>query len=105
MRSGWRNGLNRSCARFRAPTAPRGAAVVRGEAAWVSGVGAGEVNTRATEAAQGTGVIAAQISAMRDPTGQATAALQSIGGTIERMNEIAVAIAGAVGEQGAATKE
>jgi methyl-accepting chemotaxis protein len=86
--------LNATIEAARAGDAGRGFAVV-----------ASEVKNLATQTAQATGVIAAQISSMRDATGQAAVALQSIGGTIQRMNEIAVAIAGAVEEQGAATRE
>ena len=43
-------------------------------------------------------------TSMRTATGEAVTALRSIGGTIQRMNEIAAAIAGAVEQQGAATQ-
>ena len=42
---------------------------------------------------------------MRQSTNQAVVALRGIGTTIQRMNDIATAIAGAVEEQGSATKE
>jgi methyl-accepting chemotaxis protein len=86
--------LNATIEAARAGEAGRGFAVV-----------ASEVKNLATQTAQATGVIAAQITSMRDATGLAATALRSIGGTIQRMNEIAVTIAGAVEEQGAATRE
>ena len=86
--------LNATIEAARAGEAGRGFAVV-----------ASEVKNLATQTARATGEIAAQIAAMRDATGHAVTALRSIGGTIQRMNEIAVAIAGAVEEQGAATRE
>ncbi len=86
--------LNATIEAARAGDAGRGFAVV-----------ASEVKNLATQTAQATGVIAAQIESMREATGLAAAALRSIGGTIQRMNEIAVAIAGAVEEQGGATRE
>jgi methyl-accepting chemotaxis protein len=86
--------LNATIEAARAGDAGRGFAVV-----------ASEVKNLATQTAQATKGIAAQIETMRDATGQAATALRSIGGTISRMNEIAVAIAGAVEEQSAATRE
>jgi methyl-accepting chemotaxis protein len=76
-----------------------------GEAGKGFAVVASEVKELATQTARATGDIAAQIASMRDATGHAVTALRSIGETIQRMNEIAVAIAGAVEEQGAATRE
>ncbi|MDE2008362.1 MAG: hypothetical protein KGI51_17475, partial [Rhodospirillales bacterium] len=58
-----------------------------------------------TQTARATEEIGSQIAAMQGATGQAVEALRSIGATIQRMNEIATAIAGAVEEQGAATQE
>jgi len=66
---------------------------------------ASEVKNLATQTARATGEISTQIASMRDATGHAVKALRSIGGTIQRMNDIAVAVAGAVEEQGTATRE
>jgi methyl-accepting chemotaxis protein len=63
------------------------------------------VKALATQTAKATDEIAGQIGAIQSTTGDAVHAIQSIGGTIERLNEIAGAIASAVEEQGAATKE
>ncbi len=76
-----------------------------GEAGKGFAVVAAEVKTLATQTAKATEGITAQIASMRGATDQAVAALRGIGGTIQRMNEIAVVIAGAVEEQGAATQE
>lgn len=86
--------LNATIVAARAGEAGKGFAVV-----------AAEVKTLATQTAKATEGITAQIASMRGATDQAVAALRGIGGTIQRMNEIAVAIAGAVEEQGAATQE
>ncbi|MDE2516459.1 MAG: methyl-accepting chemotaxis protein, partial [Rhodospirillales bacterium] len=76
-----------------------------GEAGKGFAVVASEVKTLATQTARATEEIGAQISAMQGATGQAVTALRSIGETIQRMSEIATAIAGAVEQQGAATQE
>jgi methyl-accepting chemotaxis protein len=86
--------LNATIEAARAGEAGRGFAVV-----------AAEVKNLATQTARATGEIATQIAAMRSATGDAVTALRSIGETIQRMNEIAVAISGSVEEQGAATRE
>jgi methyl-accepting chemotaxis protein len=86
--------LNATIEAARAGEAGRGFAVV-----------ASEVKNLATQTAKATEGIVTQIASMRNATGQAVTALRSIGGTIQRMNEIAVAIASAVEEQGAATRE
>jgi methyl-accepting chemotaxis protein len=49
--------------------------------------------------------IAAQVTAILGATGSAVKAIQDISGTIVRVNQIAAAIATAVEEQGAATRE
>ena len=76
-----------------------------GEAGKGFAVVASEVKTLATQTARATQEIGAQIATMQGEVGQAVSALRSIGGTIQRMNEIATAIAGAVEEQGATTQE
>ena len=76
-----------------------------GEAGKGFAVVASEVKALATQTARATEEIGSQIAAMQGATGQAVEALRSIGATIQRMNEIATAIAGAVEEQGAATQE
>ncbi len=65
---------------------------------------AGEVKTLATQTAKATQEIGGQIAAMQQATRQAVTALRSIGGTIQRMNEIATTIASSVEQQGAATQ-
>ena len=75
-----------------------------GEAGKGFAVVASEVKILANQTAKATEGIAGQIASMRTATGEAVTALRSIGGTIQRMNEIAAAIAGAVEQQGAATQ-
>jgi methyl-accepting chemotaxis protein len=76
-----------------------------GEAGKGFAVVASEVKQLATQTAKATDEIAAQIGAIQSATSEAVGAIQSIGGTIERINEITGAIASAVEEQGAATRE
>ncbi len=76
-----------------------------GEAGKGFAVVASEVKSLATQTAKATEDIAAQIKAIQGATGSAVQAIQGIGGTIGRINEIATTIASAVEEQGAATKE
>lgn len=76
-----------------------------GEAGKGFAVVASEVKTLATQTAKATQDIAVQIGGMQQSAGQAATALRGIGATIQRMNEIATAIAGAVEQQGAATQE
>ncbi|HYD66568.1 methyl-accepting chemotaxis protein, partial [Azospirillum sp.] len=66
---------------------------------------ASEVKTLANQTAQATDEIAAQITAVQSSTGDAVAAIDGIGRTIARMNEVTTAIASAIEEQGAATQE
>jgi methyl-accepting chemotaxis protein len=76
-----------------------------GEAGKGFAVVASEVKSLANQTAKATEEIAAQVAAMQDATSDAVTAIQSIGGTIGSINEIATTIASAVEEQGAATQE
>ncbi|MDO9713929.1 globin-coupled sensor protein [Paracraurococcus lichenis] len=76
-----------------------------GEAGKGFAVVASEVKSLATQTAQATDEIAAQVGAIQAATQQAVQAIQGITGTIGGMNEIASGIAAAVQEQGAATAE
>jgi PAS domain S-box-containing protein len=75
-----------------------------GEAGKGFAVVASEVKSLANQTAKATEDINAQIAAMQSATGATVAAIQSIGETIGQINEIAVAIASAVEQQGAATQ-
>jgi methyl-accepting chemotaxis protein len=86
--------LNATIEAARAGDAGKGFAVV-----------ASEVKTLASQTAKATEEIAAQITAMQGATNGAVAAIERINGTIDRMSEIATAIASAIEEQGAATQE
>ncbi len=76
-----------------------------GEAGKGFAVVAGEVKALATQTARATGEIAAQITHMQTATTEAAEATLAITGTIERINEISGAIAAAVEEQDAVTRE
>jgi methyl-accepting chemotaxis protein len=76
-----------------------------GEAGKGFAVVASEVKSLATQTAKATDEIAAQVTSIQGATGSAVKAIQDIGGTIVRVNQIAAAIAAAVEEQGAATRE
>jgi methyl-accepting chemotaxis protein len=86
--------LNATIEAARAGDAGKGFAVV-----------ASEVKSLATQTAKATEEIAAQIGAIQSVTGEAVTAIQGIGSTIARISEISTAIASAIEEQGAATKE
>jgi len=86
--------LNATIEAARAGDAGKGFAVV-----------ASEVKSLANQTAKATEEIASQINAMQAATGEAVRAIDGIGGTIGRINEIASAIAAAVEEQGAATRD
>lgn len=86
--------LNATIEAARAGDAGKGFAVV-----------AGEVKSLASQTAKATSEIRAQIDDIQAVTGQAAEAIRGIGGIIREMNEIAIATASAVEEQGAATRE
>ncbi|MBL8839768.1 MAG: HAMP domain-containing protein [Alphaproteobacteria bacterium] len=66
---------------------------------------ASEVKSLATQTAKATDEIAAQIAAIQGATGNAVGAIDGIGRTIAELSQVASAIASAVEEQGAATRE
>ena len=86
--------LNATIEAARAGEAGRGFAVV-----------ANEVKALASQTADATTEISEQVSELQDVTGSAVKSVKGISGTITRLNEISVAIAGAVEEQSAATTE
>ena len=86
--------LNATIEAARAGEAGRGFAVV-----------ASEVKALANQTAKATEDISTQIAAIQGETGLAVDAIKAIGGTIRQMNEIATAIAAAVEQQGAATRD
>lgn len=86
--------LNATIEAARAGEAGRGFAVV-----------ASEVKALAEQTAKATGEIGLQISGIQSATHASVDAIKEISETIERLSEIASAIAAAVEEQGAATRE
>jgi methyl-accepting chemotaxis protein len=86
--------LNATIEAARAGDAGKGFAVV-----------AHEVKNLAGQTARATDDIGTQIAAVQTETRMAVQAIEGIGQTIANINELAVAIAGAVEEQGAATTE
>jgi methyl-accepting chemotaxis protein len=85
--------LNATIEAARAGDAGKGFAVV-----------ATEVKTLAAQTAKATGEIAAQIGGMQSATREAVTAIETIGRTIGRINDIAGDIAAAVEQQGATTQ-
>ena len=76
-----------------------------GEAGKGFAVVAGEVKNLATQTAKATEDISARITAMQQATGGAVGAITEITHTIAEINQIATAIAAAIEEQDAATRE
>ena len=86
--------LNATIEAARAGEAGRGFAVV-----------ASEVKSLASQTAKATDEIRTQIASMQSVTTSAVNAIRNIGQTIGEINEVTTAIAAAVEEQGAATRE
>ena len=86
--------LNATIEAARAGEAGRGFAVV-----------ASEVKSLASQTAKATDEIRSQIASMQSVTTSAVSAIRNIGQTIGEINDVTTAIAAAVEEQGAATRE
>jgi methyl-accepting chemotaxis protein len=66
---------------------------------------ASEVKALASQTAKATETIASEIAAIQGETRHAVDAMQAIGGTIDAMRTVALSVAAAMEEQGAATGE
>ena len=66
---------------------------------------ANEVKTLASQTAKATDQISTLVQGIQEETRSAVDAIREVGGTINTINELAAAIAGAMEEQGAATSE
>lgn len=76
-----------------------------GEAGKGFAVVAAEVKSLAQQTAKATEEIAAQVSGVQTETSAVVGSIETIGKTIDRMNEITSTVAAAVEEQGTATQE
>lgn len=76
-----------------------------GEAGKGFAVVASEVKNLATQTAKATVEISSHIAGMQEVTSNTTKAIESIGATVNQVNDISTSIAAAVEEQGAATNE
>ncbi len=76
-----------------------------GEAGKGFAVVASEVKSLASQTAKATEDIGRQVAAIQSATQSSVAAIAGIGATIRQIDEVATTIAGAVEEQGAATRE
>jgi methyl-accepting chemotaxis protein len=76
-----------------------------GEAGKGFAVVAGEVKALAAQTAKATETIAGQIAAIQSETRNAVESMRAIGGTIDEMRTVALGVAAAMEEQGAATSE